>query len=68
MDIIIEEDTCVAAGQCVMVAPAVFDQSEEDGSVIVLDANPPESEHENVREAAMLCPSAAIRLQEQLDA
>ncbi|WP_433824449.1 ferredoxin [Actinoplanes sp. CA-015351] len=57
-----DEPKCVAAGQCAMVAPAVFDQRDEDGVAIVLDATPPEEEHEAVREAAAVCPAAAIRL------
>jgi len=31
---------CVAAGQCVVVAPEVFDQREEDGVVILLTETP----------------------------
>lgn len=31
-----ERDRCVGAGQCVLAAPGVFDQDEEDGLVRVL--------------------------------
>ena len=47
-----DEPKCVAAGQCAMVAPDVFDQRDDDGVAIVLDAEPPEDQYEAVREAA----------------
>lgn len=31
---------CVSAGNCVAHAPEVFDQDEDDGSVILVDATP----------------------------
>jgi ferredoxin len=60
-----DEPKCVAAGQCAMVAPALFDQREDDGVAIVLDAAPGPGHHEEAREAAAVCPAAAIRLVEQ---
>jgi ferredoxin len=54
---------CVASGQCVVIAPEVFDQ-EDDGMVILLDDSPAPEHHDNVREAALVCPSAAITLRE----
>jgi ferredoxin len=50
----------VAAGQCVLAAGAVFDQHEEDGTVLLLDASPPPELHDAVRRAAALCPAQAI--------
>ncbi|WP_026361418.1 ferredoxin [Amycolatopsis nigrescens] len=64
MNIEIEEPKCIAAGHCVAAAPEVFDQRDDDGVVILLDGTPPEHEHERVREAALLCPAAAIILRE----
>ncbi|MBP2320408.1 ferredoxin [Kibdelosporangium banguiense] len=55
---------CVAAGQCVLLAPEVFDQREEDGVVVLLDETPGPEHHEAVRESAMVCPAAAIHLAE----
>jgi ferredoxin len=62
--IAVDEDRCCGAGQCVLAAPDVFDQREEDGVVILLDADPGESQHAAVREAAAICPAAAIALRE----
>lgn len=62
MKVEIDADKCVAAGQCVLSSPEVFDQREEDGIVVLLtDAPSPELEA-SVREAAAVCPAAAITL------
>lgn len=63
MKISLEKDKCITSGQCVMVAAAVFDQDDE-GVVVLLDENPPESEHAAVREAAMICPAQLIHVSE----
>ncbi|MFG1604847.1 ferredoxin [Actinoplanes sp. NPDC049265] len=57
-----DEAKCVAAGQCVVVAPDVFDQRNDDGIVVVLEEMPDPRQHDAVREAAAICPAAAIRL------
>ena len=59
----IVERKCIGAGQCVLSAPAVFDQ-DDDGIVVLLDAVPPPSLHDAVRDAAALCPAALIRILE----
>ncbi|MCW2883140.1 MAG: hypothetical protein QOE54_6431 [Streptosporangiaceae bacterium] len=64
MKVIIDQDKCVASGQCVLLAPDVFDQRDEDGVVVLLQENPPGELHEDVRQAARVCPSLAIRLEE----
>ncbi|MGK4006205.1 ferredoxin [Sorangium sp. So ce1036] len=63
MRVIVDFEKCCGAGQCVMLAPRVFDQ-RDDGIVILLDEAPPEEQHAAVREAATVCPGAAIRLDE----
>ncbi|MBU2668088.1 ferredoxin [Actinoplanes bogorensis] len=62
MRIEFDEPKCVAAGQCAMVAPDVFDQRDDDGVAVVLDDTPGPGQHEVVREAAAVCPAAAIHL------
>jgi ferredoxin len=57
-------EKCVGAGQCAMVAPQVFDQNDEDGTVIVLQAEPASEHADDVAEAVMLCPAQAIQLHE----
>jgi ferredoxin len=62
MKISVETDKCVGAGQCAMVAPAVFDQNDDDGVVIVLEESPGPEHEADVEEAAMLCPAQVILL------
>jgi ferredoxin len=64
MKVTVDEDRCCGAGQCVLIAPEVFDQREDDGVVVLLDAEPSERFHTTVREAAGVCPAAAIELSE----
>ncbi|MCX2729888.1 ferredoxin [Saccharopolyspora sp. NFXS83] len=64
MQIEIDEDRCIGAGQCVLAAEDVFDQRDEDGVVVLLDDSPAPERHEAARQAAALCPAAAIALRE----
>lgn len=64
MKIIIDEEKCVAAGQCVNVAPDVFDQRDEDGIVVLLNESPDGGEAADARQAAAVCPALAIRIEE----
>jgi ferredoxin len=61
MKVAADRDVCISAGNCVMVADAVFDQ-DEDGIVMVLVDEVPEAEEQRVRDAVNLCPSGALRL------
>lgn len=63
MNVEIDQEGCVAAGQCVLAAPEVFDQRDEDG-VAVLLREPSAGEYDATREAALLCPARAIVLSE----
>jgi ferredoxin len=56
-----DRDLCISAGNCVMSAPAVFDQ-DDDGIVVVLVDEIPDDELDHAREAVKLCPSEALRL------
>ena len=62
MKVEIDDVKCVGAGQCVLLAPEVFDQRDEDGIVVLLDETPPQDQHDVVRESALVCPAAAIHL------
>jgi ferredoxin len=59
----VDENRCCGAGQCVLVAPGVFDQ-RDDGVVRLLDECPPKELHAAVRKAVDLCPTCAISLSE----
>ena len=64
MKIIADTGKCVGAGQCVLTEPTLFDQSEEDGTVIVLDDTPEGELVDKAREAVHVCPSQALSLQD----
>lgn len=64
VEVTVDRSRCISAGQCVSVAPDVFDQDDESVSV-VLDPTPPAGLTEDVREAAELCPSQAISVTER---
>ncbi|WP_314176740.1 ferredoxin [Streptomyces winkii] len=63
MKVILDQDKCVSSGQCVMAAPEVFDQRDEDGIAVLLDDSPPAESAEDVRHAAAVCPAVAIRVE-----
>ena len=64
MKIAVDEAKCCGAGQCVLIAPEVFDQREDDGVAEVLEPSPAPEFHARVREAAAVCPAAAIQVVE----
>jgi ferredoxin len=64
MKVIIDQDRCVASGQCVLAAADVFDQRDEDGVVVLLNENPFAERADDVRQAAAVCPALAITIEE----
>jgi ferredoxin len=59
MQVSINQGACICAGTCVLQAPDVFDQ-DEDGVVLLLMIDVPNSLSEGTRIAAQLCPARAI--------
>lgn len=64
MKVRVDQDVCASSGNCVMQAPAVFDQREEDGVVVLLNDDPSAEHAEATRKAAALCPALAIHIEE----
>lgn len=60
----IDETRCCGSGNCVLTAPGVFDQRVTDGVAVVLANPPPADQVAQVRAAAGMCPTMAIRLAE----
>jgi ferredoxin len=66
--LLVNRDLCIGAGLCVMTAPEVFDQAEDDGLVVLLTPEPAGPARDPgtdpraaaVREAARQCPSGAL--------
>jgi ferredoxin len=63
MRVIVDQDACIGAGNCVRTAPDVFDQGDE-GFVELLDDNPPSELDEDLLLARRLCPARAITVNE----
>ncbi|MFC4336333.1 ferredoxin [Salininema proteolyticum] len=62
----VDQEVCASAGTCAFTVPAVFDQDDEDGRVVVLREEVVGGGlAEDVRTAIMLCPSGAIREAEE---
>ncbi|MFC9701219.1 ferredoxin [Streptomyces sp. NPDC056943] len=61
-DVRIDRDRCLGAGMCALTAPQVFDQDEDEGLVVLLDARPPQEQLAAVRVAAGVCPASVITL------
>lgn len=64
MKVTVDQDKCCAGGNCVVLAPDVFDQRDEDGVVVLLTDTPPAGLRDAVREAADVCPAACITVSE----
>lgn len=60
MRIIADREQCASAGMCALTAPAVFDQDEVDGRVVVLNENPVAEDARVAADAVHLCPSGAL--------
>ncbi|SEG84279.1 ferredoxin [Nonomuraea solani] len=60
MKIKADASVCIGAGMCALTVPKVFDQSEEEGTVVLLEEAPPAELEDAVRRAVTLCPSGAI--------
>jgi ferredoxin len=59
MRLVANAERCVSCGQCVVLAPSVFDQ-DDSGLVVLLKVEPGEDEADAVAEALLACPSMAI--------
>jgi ferredoxin len=65
MKVNLDHDKCVSSGQCVIAAPSVFDQRDEDGVAYVLQESPAHDLAKAVSHAAALCPGLAITVEER---
>jgi ferredoxin len=64
MRVVVDELRCDAHGVCVDACPEVFALSDDDDKVRVLVDEPDESLREPVQRAALVCPKAAITIED----
>lgn len=60
MRIEIFPDKCIGVGQCVIAAPDLFQQNEDDGIVYLVRDDAPADRRDAAIAAARLCPTLAI--------
>ncbi|GAA1914492.1 hypothetical protein GCM10009837_43980 [Streptomyces durmitorensis] len=65
MELRVDRHRCAGSGLCMAQVPAVFDQSDEDGKVLLNAPAPAPELAAAVRLAAARCPSGAITLHER---
>lgn len=63
MKVTVDELRCDAHGLCVDACPQVFALNDDDDLVRVLVVEPEESLRASLERAAMLCPKAAIKIE-----
>jgi ferredoxin len=63
MRVTVDYDVCASTGACMQTCPEVF-EVRSDGYLYILDEHPAEHLWTRVRDAADLCPTGAISLEE----
>ena len=63
MKVQVDFDMCASTGGCMQICPEVF-EVRNDGYLYILQEEPAPGLHDKVRQAADLCPTAAIELVE----
>lgn len=64
MRITVDHDRCAGSGLCVLTDMTLFDQDQTDGRAFVSVERPGPEHAEAAREAAHICPSRAITVEE----
>jgi ferredoxin len=65
LSIEVDTDSCCSSGRCADTEPRVFDQSDEDGTVVLLMPTVGPELRESVLLCESLCPCGAISVTEQ---
>ncbi len=60
MTIVADRTACIGSGMCVLTAPAVFDEDDAEGLVVLLVAEPEGADARAAAEAVRLCPAQAL--------
>jgi ferredoxin len=62
-----DRSECLGTGVCVLTAPDLFTQDDDEGLVVILDESPGPDLTDAAREAVESCPSGALSLVEADD-
>ncbi len=63
MRIVHDESCCASLGMCEAVAPELFEIGA-DGFLTLLDASPAEERRAQATQAALACPTGALRIED----
>jgi ferredoxin len=63
MKVVVDFDRCESNAVCMGIAPEVF-EVREDNFLYILQENPPDEMRPQLEEAVMMCPKAAISLED----
>ena len=63
MRVIVDFDVCASTGSCMQICPEVF-EVRSDGYLYILQESPPDALRPKVEEAADLCPTGAISIED----
>ena len=63
MKVVVDYDLCASTGACMQICPEVF-EVRSDGYLYVLQEEPGSELDDKVRQAADLCPTGAITLED----
>jgi ferredoxin len=64
MKVVVDAQRCELHGECMVAAPEVFDIEDDADVVTVINPEPGEGMRAAVEEAALMCPLAAIRIED----
>jgi len=59
-----DREACIGSGLCALTAPKVFEQSAEDGLVLLVQEHPEPAHIAAARMAVERCPSGALSIDE----
>ncbi|PZG38159.1 ferredoxin [Spongiactinospora gelatinilytica] len=62
MRIELDVERCIGAGMCALTASDLFDQDEDEGTVVLLAQPATPAQERAARQAADRCPSGTIRV------
>jgi ferredoxin len=63
MRVVVDFDVCASTGSCMQVCPEVF-EVRSDGYLYILQEEPDEALRPKVEQAAELCPTGAITIED----